>query len=90
MTRVQGSVPSNSYHLMRFFPLNDAQGVDYGLSDTGSGAVEVAGAIVLPAPKRAFKRQLMKVLCGLNCDPWLVRGAMPSPEKFTLDHPGSK
>ena len=78
------------YHLMRFFPLKDAQGVDYGLSDTGSGAVEVAGAIVLPAPNRAFKRQLMKVLCGLNCDPWLVRGAMPSPEKFTLDHPGSK
>ena len=78
------------YHLMRFFPLKDAQGLDYGLSDTGSGAVEMAGAIVLPAPNRAFKRQLMKVLCGLNCDPWLVRGAMPSPERFTLDHPGNK
>ncbi len=60
--------------------------VDFGLFDTDSGAVELAGAIVMPAPKRAFKRQLMKVLCGLNCDPWLVRGAMPAPEKFTLEH----
>ena len=74
------------YHLMRFLPLKGADHVDFGLFDTDSGAVELAGAIVMPAPRRAFKRQLMKVLCGLNCDPWLVRGAMPSPEKFTLEH----
>ena len=71
---------------MRFLPLKGAAHVDFGLFDTDSGAVELAGAIVMPAPKRAFKRQLMKVLCGLNCDPWLVRGAMPAPEKFTLEH----
>jgi len=75
---------------MRFIPLGEnTRKVEYTLRDVSCGEVELAGAIIMPAPRRAFKRQLMKVLCGLNCDPWLVRGAMPAPEKFTLDNPGS-
>ncbi|MCQ2391166.1 MAG: LamG domain-containing protein [Kiritimatiellae bacterium] len=38
------------------------------------GGVELAGALVMPWPEQAdFRRDLMKVLCGVNCAPDRVR-----------------
>ena len=60
------------YHLMRYMPLGGATHMDFMLREAESAGVEFAAALVLPAPTRAFKRELMKVLCGLNCEPWRV------------------
>ncbi len=34
------------------------------------GGVEVAAVLIVPDPSRDFLRDLRKVLCGYNCEPW--------------------
>ncbi len=61
------------YHLMRYFKLSATDMVYGRLSADRPEGVEFAGALVLKSPTREFKRKLMKVLCGMNCDPWHVK-----------------
>lgn len=37
--------------------------------------VEVAAVLVVPAPDRAARAELLKFLCGLNADPWRIAAA---------------
>ena len=34
--------------------------------------IEVAAMLITPRTDRAFRAELMKILCGLNCEPWKV------------------
>ena len=34
--------------------------------------IEVAAILLIPRTDRAFRAELMKILCGLNCEPWKV------------------
>ena len=61
------------YHLMKYFTLPETDSAEGFLNADRPEGVEFAGALVLKAPTRAFKRELMKVLCGMNCDPWHVK-----------------
>ena len=36
-------------------------------------AVEIAAVLVVPDPSMDLRGELIRVLCGLNCDPWRVR-----------------
>ena len=44
----------------------------YGDTEAISG-VEVAAALLVPWPSEQFACDLVKILCGLNCDPARVR-----------------
>ena len=36
--------------------------------------LEIAAVLAVPDPAREFRVQMLKLLCGFNCDPWRVRG----------------
>ena len=37
-------------------------------------AVEIAAVLVVPDPSMDLRGELIRVLCGLNCDPWRIAG----------------
>jgi hypothetical protein len=57
---------------MRRFDCPAFDHLDYWLWQERPEGVEVAAVLVLPAPDEAFYCDLLKVLGGLNCEPWMV------------------
>ena len=69
---VQEPLSEYPYHLMRYIALGETTQVEVGLQSDEELGAEVGAILIIRSPTRAFKRRLMKVLCGLNCEPWRV------------------
>ena len=54
--------------------LPETDGLDFRLARQMPNGVEVAAVLVVPVPDDDFYAELLKMLCGLNCEPWRVAG----------------
>ncbi len=65
--------PELSYYLeqMQVFELDGADSIEFKhvADDKLKGGVELAGALIVPSPDLDLYGDLIKVLCGLNCQP---------------------
>ena len=61
------------YQLPGYFDLPPDAWAEYSTPEAFPGGIELAGVLVVPAPSRDFMRDLRKVLCGYNCEPWTCR-----------------
>ena len=71
-----GSDPRRTYHvswLSRRYDFPAFDRLTYGLSMPLPQGVEVAAVLVVPDPDEDFICELTKILCGMNCNPWMVK-----------------
>ena len=71
-----GSDPRRTYHvswLSRRYDFPSFDRLTYGLSMPLPQGVEVAAVLVVPDPDEDFTCELTKILCGMNCNPWMVK-----------------
>ena len=61
------------YLLLRRLSLDGTSSLAYDLAKPVPNGVEVAAALLVPWPSEQFACDLVKILCGLNCDPARVR-----------------
>jgi hypothetical protein len=61
------------YLLLRRLALDGTSSLAYDLAKPVPNGVEVSAALLVPWPSEQFACDLVKILCGLNCDPARVR-----------------